>query len=138
VLLVVEDEVGIQELLEIVLADAGFEVMTASDGDQAIAELNTGAARFKAVITDIRLGTGPDGWEVGRRARELVPNMAVVYVTADSGHLWPSRGVPGSVLVSKPFAMAQITTAVSTLLAEADARQAISGADSQEAGSHGR
>jgi DNA-binding response OmpR family regulator len=80
--LVVEDEVAIQELIREVRAEAGFQVTTASDGHQAITELNTGTGRFKAVITDIRLGTGPDGWEVGRHARELVPNMAVVYVTA--------------------------------------------------------
>jgi DNA-binding response OmpR family regulator len=128
-LLVVEDELHIQDLLKSALADAGFDVITACDGKQAIAELSTEAGRFKAVITDIRLGTGPDGWEVGRHARELVPDISVVYVTGDSGHAWPSRGVPGSVLVSKPFALAQIITAVSTLLTEADARRAVIGGD---------
>lgn len=127
VLLVVEDEPLIQGLLEDMLAEAGFEVTTACNGDQAIAELATGAGRFRAVITDIRLGTGPDGWEVGQRARELVAEMSVVYVTADSDHMWLSKGVPGSVLVLKPFSSAQIITVVSTLLTEADARRAIGG-----------
>jgi DNA-binding response OmpR family regulator len=43
VLLVVEDELHIQDLLRSALADAGFEVMTACNGEQAIAELDTGA-----------------------------------------------------------------------------------------------
>jgi DNA-binding response OmpR family regulator len=129
VLLVVEDEPVMQEWLASELTHAGFEVAMACDGNAAIAELDTRAERFKAVITDIRLGTGPDGWEVARHARELVPDMAVVYVSGDSGHAWPSKGVPGSVLVSKPFAVAQIINAVSTLVTETDTRRTVSGGD---------
>jgi len=58
--------------------------------------------------------------ELVRRARELVPNIAVVYVSADSGPDWTSSGVPKSVLVIKPFAEAQIVTAIATLITEAD------------------
>lgn len=119
-LLVVEDERLILDLLKRALLDAGFEVVTADDGTQAMAELNLNAARFKAVITDIRLGTGPDGWEVSRRSRKLVSDMAVIYMTGDSGHAWQAKGVPGSVLVSKPFTLTQIVTVVSTILAETD------------------
>ena len=126
-LLVVEDDFHIQDLLTSALGDEGFEVITAFDGKQAIAELDTGAGRFRAVITDIRLGAGLDGWEVGRHARELVPDMPIVYLSGDSGHVWASKGVPGSVLVCKPFALAQIVTAVSTLLTEADAHRAVRG-----------
>jgi DNA-binding response OmpR family regulator len=68
-LLVVEDESLILDSLESEFAEAGFDVTTASGGDQAIAEVNAGADRFRAVITGIRLGKGPDGWEVGRHAR---------------------------------------------------------------------
>ena len=58
---------------------------------------------------------------------ELVPEMGIVYMTSDSGLAWPFRGVPGSVILSKPFALAQLVTAISALLTEADARQTISG-----------
>ena len=69
---------------------------------------------------DIRLGAGPDGWAVARRARELVPTMPVVYMSGDSSPEWSSKGVPNSLMVAKPFAPAQIITAVSTLLNAAD------------------
>ncbi len=128
-LLVVEDDLDIQDFLDDVLTDAGFEVVGAADGKQAIDELNTGARRFEAVITDIRLGNGPDGWEVGRHARELVPDMSVIYITGDSGHAWSSMGVPGSLLVCKPFAVGQIITAVSTLSTDANTRRAVSSGD---------
>ncbi len=79
-----------------------------SNGNRAIAELDADAARFKAVVTDIRLGKGPDGWDVGRRARELVSDMSVVYVSGDSTHDWSSKGVPESVVILKPFAPTQL------------------------------
>jgi DNA-binding response OmpR family regulator len=119
-LLLVEDEELVQELLETALTDAGFELTIAESGEQAIAELETDAARFRAVVTDIKFGAGPDGWEVGRRAREIIADMPVVYMSGDSAHQWTSKGVPNSIMVAKPFAPAQIITAISTLLNQAD------------------
>jgi DNA-binding response OmpR family regulator len=115
-LFLVEDDALIRELLEASLTDAGFEVVEVDDGTKALAELDADPARFRAVITDIRLGTGPDDWAVARRARELVPNMPVVYMSGDCSTEWSSKGVPNSLMVAKPFAPAQIITAVSTLL----------------------
>lgn len=37
-------------------------------------------------------------------------------VSAASEHQWASQGVPGSVMIAKPFAAAQLVVAVSTLL----------------------
>ena len=119
-LLLVDDDIAIQKMLGIELSDAGFEVVAAADGTEALAELESDAARFRAVVTDIRLGHGPDGWQIARRARELVPDMPVVYMTGDSTHDWSSQGVPESVILAKPFAPVQLVTAVSTLITNAD------------------
>jgi CheY-like chemotaxis protein len=123
-ILLVEDEILIQEILLAQFDDAGFEIVFANDGNQAIAELNADAGRFKAVITDIRLPKGPDGWEVARHAREHVPDMPIVYITGDSTHEWSSKGLPNSVVLLKPFAPLQLSTAVSTLITNADTRRA--------------
>jgi DNA-binding response OmpR family regulator len=119
-LFLVEDDALIRDLLEASLTGAGFDVVEVSCGTKALAHFEADAARFRAVITDIRLGVGPDGWAVARRARELVPTMPVVYMSGDSSHEWSSKGVPNSLMVAKPFAPAQIITAVSTLLNAAD------------------
>ena len=121
--LLIEDEVLIRELLSSEFADAGFEVVSADDGDRAIAELEKGASRFSAVITDINLGDGPNGWDVGRRARELVPDMPVVYITGDRAHEWSAKGVPDSVVIAKPFIPMQVSTAIATLITAADTRR---------------
>ena len=119
-LLLAEDEALIRMMLEDDLRDAGFDLVTVSDGRQGLTEIEADAARFRAVVTDIRLGKGPYGWALARRARAILPDIAVVYMSGDSAHEWSAQGVPNSVMVPKPFVAAQIVTALSTLLAQAD------------------
>jgi hypothetical protein len=49
-------------------------------------------------------------------AREINPSFPVVYMSGDSAEDWASQGVPNSIMLSKPFAPAQLVTAVSQLL----------------------
>ena len=49
--------------------------------------------------------------------------MPGVYMTGDSIDDWSSKGVPDSVVISKPFAPAQISTAVATLITAADTQR---------------
>lgn len=72
--------------------------------------------RVGGAVDIIGLGLEKTGWDVARRARELSPNLPVIYVTSVADEEWTSQGVPNSILISKPFAPAQITTAISQLL----------------------
>jgi CheY-like chemotaxis protein len=56
------------------------------------------------------------GWEVARLIRQKHAAFPVVYMTGVATDLWASQGVPNSVLLQKPFAPAQLVTAVSRLL----------------------
>ena len=118
-LFLVEDEELVLITVETALQDAGYAVRAAREGEEAMSLLEAEGADFSALITDVNLGD-VNGWEVARRARELQPKLPVVYVTGDSAHEWASQGVPHSVLVEKPFAPAQIVTAVSNLLNVSD------------------
>ncbi|GIQ75568.1 response regulator [Bradyrhizobium sp. RD5-C2] len=115
-ILVVEDEVLIQELVKEALADGGFKTESVSSGEKAIALLEKGEQEYRALITDIRLPGAFSGWDVARRARELNPQMPVVYMTADGADEWSSQGVPNSLILQKPFALAQVVTAIAQLL----------------------
>ena len=119
-LLYVEDEAITQDLVEASLREAGFDVLLASNGAQALKRLETSNGALRGLITDINLGDGPDGWEVAARARELTSGLPVVYVSGASEGEWTSRGVPQSVMIAKPFAPAQIVVAISSLLVSAD------------------
>lgn len=115
--LVVEDEPLIQDVVRSALEEAGFRVLVASKGAAAIGLLEgdqSGAIR--AVVTDINLGSGTNGWQVATRARELRPEMPLLYVTGGNADEWAVNGVPQSILINKPFAPAQIVTAVSQVL----------------------
>ena len=114
-ILVVEDEPPIQLELEGALHDGGYSTDVQSSGEAAIAKLE-GAPEIRALITDINLLDEITGWEVARRAREIFPDLPVVYVTSMAAEQWTSQGVPKSILIQKPFAPAQITTAISQLL----------------------
>jgi DNA-binding response OmpR family regulator len=70
---------------------------------------------YRALVTDVRL-RGVNGWEVARRIREKEPAFPVIYVTAAPAEEWASQGVPNSILISKPFADAQLIAALANLL----------------------
>lgn len=125
ILLLVEDDSNLQALLRGALQDEGFEVALASNGTKAIAQLDKDGAQFKGLITDIRLGSGPNGWDVGHRAREVSSGIPVVYMSGDSAHEWSANGVPESVMLQKPFVMAQLVTAITTLLNKASSATAL-------------
>jgi len=104
-------------MIEEALTEGGFEIVIASSGEQAIDHFNAADPECRALVTDINLGRGKmDGWDVARHARENNPDLPVVYMTGDSADDWASRGVPKSILLTKPFAPAQLVTAVSQLL----------------------
>jgi DNA-binding response OmpR family regulator len=114
--LVVEDDQFIQAFVEEALTDGGFESSIAASGEEAIALLQGDKSKIRALVTDINLLGRSDGWEVARAAREIDPAMPVIYMTGTHGEEWASNGVPNSVLLTKPFAAAQIVTALSHLL----------------------
>lgn len=115
-ILVVEDELLIGVDLESALQEGGYEVYLVHSGTEAIAALDELNEPVVGVVTDIRLGSGPDGWDVARRARELHPTIPIVYMSGDSVMEHASRGVPDSLMVQKPFAVVQIVTAISQAL----------------------
>jgi DNA-binding response OmpR family regulator len=116
VILVVEDEYPLQGVVEDTLTEAGFESAIVSTGEEALTMFTGGGRDYKALVTDINLKGKLNGWEVARRIREIDSGFPVVYMTGASADQWASQGVPNSILLSKPFAPAQLVTAVSQLL----------------------
>jgi CheY-like chemotaxis protein len=97
------------------LSDGGFEITAVATGEEAILLLKDKQTAYRALVTDIHLAK-PDGWDVARAAREIDPAFPIVYMTGAAADEWGSKGVPNSVLISKPFAPVQLVTAVSHLL----------------------
>ncbi|MDB5644213.1 MAG: response regulator receiver protein [Hyphomicrobiales bacterium] len=108
-ILVVEDEEIVREIVCLDLAEAGFAVLEAASGDEAIVLLRNRSAGEDAVdllFTDIRMPGTLDGWTLAEQARDLAPGLGVIYA---SGHITrPERAVPGSIFLSKPYRTANL------------------------------
>jgi CheY-like chemotaxis protein len=118
-ILIVEDDFLTQELVNGALAEGGFQTEITASGEDAITLLQGDGSKYRALLTDIHLNGELTGWDVAKRAREINPEIPVVYMTGNAADQWPSHGVPRSVLLNKPFAPAQVVTAISQLLNEA-------------------
>ena len=101
--LVVEDDPFVREMAVTGLEDVGFEVTQAASGGQALGLLQAGIA-IDVLLTDIRL-PGADGWTVAKAYRERFPDLPVLYVTGYAERMQP---VPGGIILSKPYRMAQV------------------------------
>jgi CheY-like chemotaxis protein len=55
------------------------------------------------LFTDINLPGKMDGAALARRARELLPNLPVIYASARATMLTPDARVPGAIIVPKPY-----------------------------------
>jgi DNA-binding response OmpR family regulator len=120
-ILVIEDEYLLQADVEKMLTEAGFAADILSSGEEALTLMMGGLRRPSALVTDVSLAGRLSGWEVARRIREKDASFPVVYVTAYDRD-WASHGVPNSILISKPFAPAQLVTALSQLLNARDSQ----------------
>jgi DNA-binding response OmpR family regulator len=115
-ILVVEDEYPLQGVVEEALIDGGFETDILSSGEEALTLFRGRVKNYRALVTDVSLKGSISGWEVARQVREIDPGCPVIYMTGAAADEWASQGVPNSILLTKPFAAAQLVTAVSNLL----------------------
>jgi CheY-like chemotaxis protein len=116
VILIVEDDQLVQSFVEEALSDGGFEPAIAASGEEAVTLLKGDKTKYRALVTDINLSGTMGGWEVARLARDLDPEFPIIYMTGASADQWASQGVPNSILLTKPFAPAQLVTAIAQLL----------------------
>jgi len=116
VIMVVEDDHAIQSIVEEALTDGGFEPAIAPSGEEAVTLLKGCKGKYRALVADVNLRGRMDGWEVAKQARQIDPTFPVIYMTGERADQWASNGVPNSILLTKPFAPAQLVTAVSQLL----------------------
>jgi two-component system response regulator PilR (NtrC family) len=78
-ILVVDDDRGMQDVLDIMLSRAGYKVATADDGAAALDII--GKKKFDLVITDLKMPR-VDGIELLKGIKETAPGTAVILLTA--------------------------------------------------------
>lgn len=120
--LVVEDEVLVQMLVLEVLDELGVTVLEANDGPSAL-EILQGDGQIDLLVTDVGL-PGMNGRQLADLARHVRPDLGVLFVTgyaekaADASEFLG----PGMQMITKPFALQQLSSKVTEMLATAKAR----------------
>lgn len=114
-ILIVDDEPLIRLTIADALEEGGYTLLEAADGNAAVEQIDL-ASELRGLVCDVRLVSEPYGWDVARRARKKFPNLPIVYVTGDSASEWTVEGVPQSAVLQKPFASAELVTALANLL----------------------
>jgi DNA-binding NtrC family response regulator len=109
--LVVEDDHLIREFVVEALREAGYDVIHASTGEEALAWCKRQAA--DVLFTDIRLPGKVDGWQIAEHCSEHDPDLPVIYATGFSPV--EARPVPGSLSLQKPYHPDEIVKAVGQL-----------------------
>ena len=105
--LVVDDDAGLLALISEDLHTQGLSCVCARSDREAYRLLSS--QRFDAVVVDVNLGVGTTGFDVARRARQITPQIRVVYMSGEANaRSWMTFGVPSSDYVSKPFPLERL------------------------------
>lgn len=101
--LVVEDEGEVGELISEMLENAGYDTHCVGS-DRAAYSALAATRTYAALVVDINLGSGTTGYDVARFARQMRPDIAVLYVTGQASEgSFKAFGVPKSGYMPKPF-----------------------------------
>ena len=118
-ILFVEDNRISSLLVCLILREAGYDVVEAFCAQEAV-EVIDKHEHLSALITDINLGVGGDGFDVARSARAAYPGLPVVYISAAAAARFAIEGVERSEFIDKPFHPALMIAALGrTMLAAA-------------------
>ncbi len=114
--LVLEDESSIRGFIVINLERAGYEVVEAETGEEALEKLAANPDT-RAVLLDIML-PGIDGIEVCRRIRLTDPHIGIIMLSARSQEMDKVTGLMTGAddYMTKPFSPAELTARVDALL----------------------
>ncbi|HLT21392.1 MAG TPA: response regulator transcription factor [Thermomicrobiales bacterium] len=122
--LVVDDEEAITELVSTALRFVGFDVRTAANGRQALAD----AAHFMPhlIVLDVMM-PGMDGFEVCQRLRESGDGVPVIFLTARDDQDDKLRGFTngGDDYVTKPFSLEELVARIHAVLRRTRASSAL-------------
>ena len=115
-ILVLEDEASIRSFIVINLRRAGYEIIEAGSGEEALEKLAANRDTRLALL-DVNL-PGIDGFEVCRRIRATGSTIGIIMLTARSQETDKVTGLMTGAddYVTKPFSPAELTARVDALM----------------------
>jgi PAS domain S-box-containing protein len=112
-ILVVEDEAPVRYMMTRALREAGYRVLEAGNGAEALALVERNSERIELLLTDVVM-PGKSGRELAEELRARFPEMAVLYASGYTDGEITRRGLlaPGAALVEKPVTPSVLVRAV--------------------------
>ena len=114
-LLLAEDDFVCNLALGEYLIGEGYSVETVDCGSAAYEAIDR-AGVLSALLTDVDLGPGPNGFEVARHARAAYPDLPVVYISSADVSRYACEGVSGSEFIAKPSTPRHVLEALGRVL----------------------
>ena len=120
-ILVVDDDCGIRSSLKLLLTRSGYEVITASNGDEALEIVRK--YNLRLVITDMNFSSdtsGKDGLELLQKVKILSPETPVILITAWSSIPLAVTGIKlgATDFISKPWDNRQLVAKISQIITD--------------------
>ena len=103
--LVVDDEPGMRETLVEILNASGYRVMSASDGESALAAIR--GNQFNVVVMDIRM-PGIDGVSVLQQIDGPPPQVILMTAYSRAERIREALELNAFAVVSKPFPVPEL------------------------------
>lgn len=125
-ILVVDDDCGIRSSLKLLLTRSGYEVITASNGDEALEIVRK--YNLRLVITDMNFSSdtsGKDGLELLQKVKILSPETPVILITAWSSIPLAVTGIKlgATDFISKPWDNRLLVAKISQIITDTAAPQ---------------
>jgi two-component system, cell cycle response regulator CpdR len=116
--LIVDDEESMRLLVARAIAMDGHDITTASDGAEALDILSSADSPFELVLTDIQMPV-MDGIALALSAARDFPQLTILLMTGYAEQRERASGLNAIVydVITKPFSVADIRTAVADALA---------------------
>jgi nitrogen-specific signal transduction histidine kinase len=117
-ILVVEDQQTVRAFVVAALRQCGYDVLEASDGNEAIAVAGRHPGRLHLLLTDVVM-PGMNGKELSGRLKELRPDLKVLFISGYTADAIAHRGVldRGVAFLQKPFSPEELARKVRDALA---------------------
>lgn len=117
-ILIADDEDAMRSLVARAIAMDGHDITTAEDGAEALEILTRDEGNFDLLLTDIKMPV-MDGIALALAAARDFPNLKILLMTGFADQRERASGLDAIVhdVITKPFAVADIRTAVADALA---------------------
>ena len=114
--LVVDDEPTLRKLMQLVLERAGFRVLTAQNGYDAMDVSESHLGAIDVLVSDVMM-PGMDGPTLVDELRETDPNLPVLFVTGSWERVPVHQDGPFPI-IEKPFSPGNLVLTIRRLLAQ--------------------